>query len=163
HQVTNILIAVDGDRAVSESYVIAMLWKTNDAGVLTKMQAVGRYADRWSCRDGRWAIDHRRVRFGAPLPASPPRPTGTPAGQRMGSHHGSRSEGRTARGGGPARPRRRVVRDPRFSPAPRTADRLTHAEESRAQSPSSSRSRPKHRAAFLQSTFSRSSSERPCS
>jgi len=61
HQMTNILIEVDGDTAVSESYVTVALRTLPDAdGNATEIEARGRYADRWSRRDGRWAIDHRR-------------------------------------------------------------------------------------------------------
>lgn len=68
HQVTNVLIEVDGDEAASESYVTGTLWQTNDAGTLDHMVAVGRYLDRWSCRDGIWAIDHRRFVYDAVFP-----------------------------------------------------------------------------------------------
>jgi hypothetical protein len=58
HQVTNILIEVDGDRATSESYLtVALRAKPEDSH--SEVQARGRYVDRWSRRDGRWAIDHR--------------------------------------------------------------------------------------------------------
>jgi len=60
HQVTNILIEVDGDRAGSEAYVTGTLWNASDSGVLSQVVALGRYLDRWSCRDGIWGIDHRR-------------------------------------------------------------------------------------------------------
>ena len=59
HQVTNILIEVDGDRAGSESYVTARLWNRSESGEIIQLVAVGRYVDRWSRRDGIWAIDHR--------------------------------------------------------------------------------------------------------
>lgn len=60
HQVANVLIVVDGDHAESEAYVTATL--RTEAGPDAPMEIVsrGRYVDRWSCRDGRWAIDHRR-------------------------------------------------------------------------------------------------------
>ena len=60
HQVTNILVEVDGDRAGSESYAIGTLWDLPESRVLTSMVTFGRYFDRWSRRDGVWAIDHRR-------------------------------------------------------------------------------------------------------
>jgi len=59
HQITNILIELDGDAAASESYVTVALRTKPDAGKATQIEARGRYADRWSRRDGRWAIDHR--------------------------------------------------------------------------------------------------------
>lgn len=58
HQVTNVIIEVDGDRAGSEAYVTATLRMERD-GRLLQMTVLSRYVDRWSCRDGRWAIDHR--------------------------------------------------------------------------------------------------------
>jgi hypothetical protein len=58
HQIATIGIEIDGDRAVSESYVTVRL-RTAVFGRFTEELYVGRYLDRWSCRDGRWAIDHR--------------------------------------------------------------------------------------------------------
>jgi len=58
HQVSNILIALDGDRAGSESYVAATLHMERD-GRRMRMLVHSRYVDTWSRRDGRWAIDHR--------------------------------------------------------------------------------------------------------
>lgn len=74
HRVTNVLIVVDGDRAASEAYIHATLRFEQD-GVLRQGTALGRYLDRWSRREGRWAIDHREyvqdidevVDAGAPL------------------------------------------------------------------------------------------------
>ena len=62
HQVTNILIEVDlaNDRAGSESYVTVALRTPPHDGTVTDIVGRGRYVDRWSCRDGRWAIDHRQ-------------------------------------------------------------------------------------------------------
>jgi hypothetical protein len=59
HQVTNILIEIDGDTAKSESYVTAALRMQID-GVLSDQIVRGRYVDRWSRRDRRWALDHRQ-------------------------------------------------------------------------------------------------------
>ena len=58
HQVTTIIINLDGDQAASESYVTAVLRFTED-GRLKNITAQGRYLDRWSYRNGRWAIDKR--------------------------------------------------------------------------------------------------------
>jgi SnoaL-like domain len=58
HQVTNIVIDVDGDRAGSEAYVIANL-RQMDGGKLINRMFSARYIDRWSKRDGHWAIDRR--------------------------------------------------------------------------------------------------------
>ena len=58
HQITNVLIEVDGDTAVSEAYVMASLHTQTADGATTPLVR-SRYADTWSKRDGRWAIDHR--------------------------------------------------------------------------------------------------------
>lgn len=60
HQVTNIIIELDGDRAGSEAYVTARLRIERD-GKLLQMVVISRYLDTWSRRDGRWAIDHRHT------------------------------------------------------------------------------------------------------
>jgi hypothetical protein len=58
HQVTNVIIDLDGDRAASESYVLATL-RADEDGRLVQRQFWARYVDAWSKRDGRWAIDAR--------------------------------------------------------------------------------------------------------
>ena len=55
HQVTNILIEVDGDSATSVTYVTACL--RGPGGDIVDR---GRYIDAWSRRDGEWRIDVRR-------------------------------------------------------------------------------------------------------
>jgi hypothetical protein len=58
HQVSNIIIELDGDRAGSESYVTASL-RMMRGEQLKQMTVWGRYIDRWSRRDGRWGLDKR--------------------------------------------------------------------------------------------------------
>lgn len=58
HQVTNILIDLDGERAGSEAYVTATL-RARDGERLIQRQFWARYVDQWSRRDGCWAIDRR--------------------------------------------------------------------------------------------------------
>jgi hypothetical protein len=58
HQVTNIIIELNGDRAGSESYVISNL-RVKDGEQLKQITVWGRYIDQWSRRDGRWAIEKR--------------------------------------------------------------------------------------------------------
>ncbi|WHO37304.1 nuclear transport factor 2 family protein [Sphingobium sp. AP49] len=58
HQMTNILVALEGDRAGSETYCIATLRLQRPDG-LVQMSVWTRYVDRWSWRAGRWAMDHR--------------------------------------------------------------------------------------------------------
>jgi hypothetical protein len=60
HRVGNVVIELDGDKAASETYVEAtFVIPAGEAGQRIARSA-GRYLDRWSRRDGRWAIDHRR-------------------------------------------------------------------------------------------------------
>jgi hypothetical protein len=54
HQVTNIVIQLDGNRASSVAYAFAC----NRAGDKDYVMR-GRYQDALSCRDGEWRIDHR--------------------------------------------------------------------------------------------------------
>ena len=58
HQVTNILIELDGDRAASESYVFSDL-RVGAEEQPKQITTWGRYLDQWSRREGRWAIDRR--------------------------------------------------------------------------------------------------------
>lgn len=60
HQITNVLVEVDGDHAVSEAYVTVCLRTRPVQGRVVDIVSRGRYLDRWSKRDGRWAIDDRR-------------------------------------------------------------------------------------------------------
>jgi hypothetical protein len=57
HQVTNIMIEVDGERATSATYVTAACRIKDTENVY---QIRGRYLDTWSRRDGEWKIDARR-------------------------------------------------------------------------------------------------------
>lgn len=57
HQLTNVLIAVDGETASSESYVHACE-RTGGNDIIV----YGRYSDIWSRRAGEWRIDRRRYR-----------------------------------------------------------------------------------------------------
>lgn len=60
HQVSNVLAEVMGEEAASESYVTAALWTQPTAdGHQSEIVVRGRYLDRWSRREDRWAIDHR--------------------------------------------------------------------------------------------------------
>jgi hypothetical protein len=68
HQITNILIQVDGPRAASEAYFTASLQTHPKDGQVTEHLWRGRYLDRWSKRDDRWAIDHRQVVFDSYTP-----------------------------------------------------------------------------------------------
>jgi SnoaL-like domain len=58
HQMSNIIIELDGDRAGSESYVTATL-RIMRGEQLSQISVWSRYIDTWSKRDSRWAIDKR--------------------------------------------------------------------------------------------------------
>lgn len=61
HMASNALIAVDlaAGTAVSECYVSVWLRMRPHDGVVRDLFGRGRYVDRWSHRDGIWAIEHR--------------------------------------------------------------------------------------------------------
>jgi len=58
HQVTNILVHLDGDKAGSEAYCIATL-RARRGEQLLLMTVWTRYVDAWSRRDGKWGLDKR--------------------------------------------------------------------------------------------------------
>ena len=58
HQMSNIVIELDGDRAGSESYVTANL-RVKRGDALIQMSVWSRYVDSWSRREGRWGLDKR--------------------------------------------------------------------------------------------------------
>lgn len=60
HQMSNIIIELDGDRASSESYVTTTM-RVQQGEQLKQITVWARYLDRWSRRKGRWAIDKRTV------------------------------------------------------------------------------------------------------
>jgi hypothetical protein len=68
HQVTNILIEVAAEKAVSEACFTASLQAEPENGEILENLYRGRYLDRWSRRDGVWAIDHRQVVFDSYTP-----------------------------------------------------------------------------------------------
>lgn len=62
HQVANLLIVVDGDRAGSEAYVSGTMRARRGEEIL-QIAVWGRYCDRWEKRDGGWGLIHRTVVF----------------------------------------------------------------------------------------------------
>jgi hypothetical protein len=60
HQISNIVIALDGDRAGSEAYCTATLRIERD-GQMRQMTVWSRYVDAWERRDGTWAIARRQA------------------------------------------------------------------------------------------------------
>lgn len=60
HQVTNILIRIDGDKADCESHFWAVHQEERH-GRTEDVHAAGRYLDKLECRDGDWRIARRHV------------------------------------------------------------------------------------------------------
>jgi hypothetical protein len=59
HQISNLLIELDGDVAASETYV-TMMARMDVAGTLHDMRSLGRYLDRWEKREAVWRIAKRQ-------------------------------------------------------------------------------------------------------
>ena len=62
HQVTNILIELDGDHAGSEAYVTGTMRMKKDEQLL-QLGVWARYLDRWERRQGQWGLLRREVVF----------------------------------------------------------------------------------------------------
>jgi hypothetical protein len=62
HQISNVLIALDGDRAGSEAYMTGTMWMRRD-GKDFQIFVRARYLDRWEKRAGTWAIIRREVAY----------------------------------------------------------------------------------------------------
>lgn len=60
HNLANVLIQVEGDSAVSQSYFTAR-HQFDHEGKTWDWIVTGRYLDRHECRQGRWGIVHRTV------------------------------------------------------------------------------------------------------
>lgn len=60
HQVTNILIAVEGEEADSESCFLVVARGKEDDGTEVDRMIFGRYLDRWVREGGRWLIRERK-------------------------------------------------------------------------------------------------------
>ena len=63
HRITNILIEINGDRAVSESTGTATLLvpKEGNPNLYEERWMHSRYLDTWSRRNGKWALDGRQT------------------------------------------------------------------------------------------------------
>lgn len=60
HQVNNLLIELEGNRAASEAYLSLVLWTLPDEqGQRTEMVIRGRYLDRWERGPDSWLIRER--------------------------------------------------------------------------------------------------------
>jgi hypothetical protein len=85
HQMTNQLIEVAGERAASETYVTVVLRSKGGRSPARDIFSRGRYVDRWSRREGRWAIDHRiYLNDWMTFVAVPAEPTSAITGRRDG-------------------------------------------------------------------------------
>ena len=62
HQISNIIIELDGDKAGSESYVTGTM-RLERGGKRMAMEVCGRYLDIWEKRGGHWGLIHRTVVF----------------------------------------------------------------------------------------------------
>ncbi|WP_372734771.1 nuclear transport factor 2 family protein [Nocardioides sp.] len=60
HRIGAVTIALDGDRAGSETYAFVTLRSRAEDGSRSDMVIHGRYVDRWERRDGTWRILHRQ-------------------------------------------------------------------------------------------------------
>lgn len=74
HQVTNVLIELDGNRAGSESYVYGTMRRDMGGGKQMQIGVWARYLDAWEKREGCWRIarrmvvyDHEEMRDVAPM------------------------------------------------------------------------------------------------
>ena len=61
HEIFNICIEVNGDKAGSEYYGCAPVMTPHDDGTYTWGASVARYNDKWECREGDWVIVERIV------------------------------------------------------------------------------------------------------
>lgn len=62
HQISNILVALDGDRAGSEAYMTGTMRMMRE-GKEFQIFVRARYLDAWEKRGGRWAITHRQLAY----------------------------------------------------------------------------------------------------
>jgi hypothetical protein len=58
HQIANVIIELDGERAASEAYVNSAMRMMHE-GQLLQVNTRGRYLDRWSRAGSRWLIGRR--------------------------------------------------------------------------------------------------------
>lgn len=61
HQISNILIELQGDVAAVESYFTAYQEETDAQGQALETLLCGRYVDRFECRGGEWRVAARTV------------------------------------------------------------------------------------------------------
>lgn len=61
HNITNVLIELDGSKAAVESYFFAFHPQAADQAPVHHIFVAGRYLDRFALHDGQWLIAERRV------------------------------------------------------------------------------------------------------
>lgn len=62
HRVSNIYVKVDGERAMSQSYVRAVIHKYPDPdGMARNYETLSRYLDKWKYDDGKWWLVGRET------------------------------------------------------------------------------------------------------
>ena len=59
HQISNVLIDLNGNQARSEAYVTVCLWQATEKA-MNEIVCRGRYLDHWEKRDDQWLIVERR-------------------------------------------------------------------------------------------------------
>ena len=82
----------------------ARLWNRSESGEIIQLVAVGRYVDRWSRRDGIWAIDHRH--FVDDPVYTTVRPAPADAAEEESARNAGKRDPRQSADGGTARIRR---------------------------------------------------------
>ena len=71
HYIANMLIELDGDTALAETYQFSFYWKTPGDDPSLNSQNSGRYIDRFERRDGEWKILRREFIRNFSFPISP--------------------------------------------------------------------------------------------
>jgi hypothetical protein len=61
HQMTNMLINLDGDRASSETSHVGVVYNDSNSDNVEASLSFSRYLDKWERRDGDWLIVSRKV------------------------------------------------------------------------------------------------------
>ena len=61
HQMTNMLINLDGDKASSETGHVGVVYTDRDPDNIEASLSFSRYLDKWERRDGEWLIVSRKV------------------------------------------------------------------------------------------------------
>lgn len=71
HHLCNMLIEVEGDRAIAETYQFSFYWREPGDNPAWNRQNSNRYVDRFERRDGEWRISRREFIRNFSLPIQP--------------------------------------------------------------------------------------------